>query len=102
MFGTHANDVLSFDRYAEALSPTFFATFSNTLWVGIAGTMACLVIGLPVAYWMAVKVAPAQPRPAARAGDGALLDELPGAHHRLAGDPRPAGLAVRAAADAAT
>ncbi|HWM33327.1 MAG TPA: ABC transporter permease [Pseudolysinimonas sp.] len=56
IFGTHANDVLSFDRYAEAVTPTFFATFQNTLWVGIAGTLLCLVIALPVAYWMAAKV----------------------------------------------
>ena len=35
IFGTHATDVLSFDRYAEALSPTFFQTFANTLWVGM-------------------------------------------------------------------
>ena len=41
IFGTHANDILSLDRYAEALSPTFFATFQNTLWVGIAGTALC-------------------------------------------------------------
>jgi spermidine/putrescine transport system permease protein len=60
IFGTHANDVLSLDRYVEALSPTFFATFLNTLWVGLAGTALCLVIGLPVAYWMAVKVSPAR------------------------------------------
>ncbi|SFR93926.1 spermidine/putrescine transport system permease protein [Microbacterium sp. cf046] len=58
IFGTHANDVLSLDRYAEAMSPTFFATFQNTLWVGIAGTVLCLLIGMPVAYWMAVKVRP--------------------------------------------
>lgn len=55
IFGTHANDVLSFDRYLEALSPTFFATFANTLWVGLAGTALCLLIGAPVAYWMALK-----------------------------------------------
>ncbi|WP_336646856.1 ABC transporter permease [Microbacterium sp. USHLN186] len=60
IFGTHANDVLSFDRYAEAMSPTFFATFQNTLWVGILGTLLCLVIGAPVAYWMAVKAPPAR------------------------------------------
>lgn len=60
IFGTHATDVLSFDRYAEALSPTFFQTFTNTLWVGLAGTFLCLVIGLPVAYWMAVKVPPSR------------------------------------------
>jgi spermidine/putrescine transport system permease protein len=58
IFGTHANDVLSLDRYAEALSPTFFATFQNTLWVGLLGTALCFAIGAPVAYWMAFKVRP--------------------------------------------
>ena len=38
LFGTHANDVVSLDRYVEALSPTFFTTFANTLWVGLTGT----------------------------------------------------------------
>ncbi|BDV31835.1 ABC transporter permease [Microbacterium terricola] len=59
MFGTHANDVLSFDRYAEVLTPTFFDTFLNTLWIGLGGTALCFVIGAPVAYWMALK-APAR------------------------------------------
>lgn len=60
IFGTHANDILSFDRYLEALSPTFFATFLNTLWIGVLGTLLCLLIGLPVAYWMAVKAPPSR------------------------------------------
>lgn len=60
IFATNANDKLSFDRYVEALSPTFFATFQNTLWVGIAGTALCLLIGAPVAYWIAVKCAPSR------------------------------------------
>nr|WP_242522199.1 ABC transporter permease [Microbacterium esteraromaticum] len=60
IFGTHANDVLSLDRYAEAMSPTFFATFQNTLWVGVIGTVLCLAIGAPVAYWMAVKAPPSR------------------------------------------
>jgi spermidine/putrescine transport system permease protein len=58
VFGTHANDILSFDRYVEAVSPTFFATFANTLWVGVLGTVLCFLIGAPVAYWMAFKVKP--------------------------------------------
>ena len=58
IFGTHANDVLSIDRYVEALSPTFFTTFLNTLWVGATGTILCFLIGAPVAYWMAFKVRP--------------------------------------------
>ncbi|MFE6736638.1 ABC transporter permease [Microbacterium sp. NPDC057650] len=60
IFATNANDRLSFDRYIEALSPTFFATFQNTLWVGIAGTALCLLIGAPVAYWIAIKCAPSR------------------------------------------
>lgn len=58
IFGTHATDVLSFDRYVEALSPTFFTVFLNTLWVGVLGTILCFAIGAPVAYWMAFKVRP--------------------------------------------
>ena len=58
IFGTHANDVLSFDRYFEALSPTFIATFQNTLWVGVLGTILCFAVGAPVAYWIAFKVKP--------------------------------------------
>lgn len=60
IFATHALDHLSFDRYVEALSPTFFSTFLNTLWIGILGTMLCLVIGGPVAYWIAVKAPPSK------------------------------------------
>lgn len=60
LFGTHANDVLSLDRYREAFSPTFFTTFTNTLWVGITGTLICLLVGLPMAYWMAIKAPPAR------------------------------------------
>lgn len=55
MFGTHATDVLSLDRYAEVLTPTFFATFQATLGIALTGTALCLLIGAPVAYWMAVK-----------------------------------------------
>lgn len=60
IFATHALDHLSFDRYVEALSPTFFSTFLNTLWIGILGTALCLVIGGPVAYWIAVKAPPSK------------------------------------------
>lgn len=55
LFGTHANDVLSFDRYIEVFTPTFFETFQNTLWIGIFGTLLCFLIGAPTAYWMALK-----------------------------------------------
>ena len=55
IFSTHSDDILSFDRYGEALSPVFFSFFTNTLWVGVIGTLLCFVIGAPMAYWIAVK-----------------------------------------------
>jgi len=55
LFGTHANDVLSFDRYVEVFTPTFFETFKATLWIGILGTLFCFIIGAPIAYWIALK-----------------------------------------------
>ncbi|MEU7002309.1 ABC transporter permease [Nonomuraea sp. NPDC046570] len=58
LYQTHANDVLSLDRYGEALSDTFTASFAGTLRIGLAGTALCLAIGLPFAYWLAVKVRP--------------------------------------------
>ena len=58
LFGTHANDKLSLDRYAEVLTPTFFDTFVATMWIALAGTALCLVIGGPLAYWMALKAPP--------------------------------------------
>jgi spermidine/putrescine transport system permease protein len=58
MFSARSNDVLSFDRYVEAGDATFMSTFWNTLRIAGIGTVLCLVIALPFAYWMAVKVAP--------------------------------------------
>ncbi len=60
MFGTHANDILSFDRYGEALDPDYASTFLNTLWIGLLGTALCFLIALPVAYWMAAKASPSK------------------------------------------
>ncbi|THG29066.1 ABC transporter permease [Glaciibacter flavus] len=58
LFTAHANDILSFDRYAEALDATFVGTFWNTLRIGVIGTLLCLIIALPFAYWLAVKMNP--------------------------------------------
>lgn len=54
LYETHANDVLSFDRYVEAASPTFFAVLWRTIRIAALGTLLCLLIAFPVAYWMAV------------------------------------------------
>jgi spermidine/putrescine transport system permease protein len=58
LYVTHANDILSFDRYGQAASPAFFAIFVRTLKIAVTGTVICLVIAFPMAYWMAVKLAP--------------------------------------------
>lgn len=58
LFGTHANDVLSFDRYVEAADGTFLTTYASTLRIAAVGTLASLVIAFPLAYWMAVTVPP--------------------------------------------
>jgi spermidine/putrescine transport system permease protein len=60
LFETHANDVLSFDRYIEVFTPTFFETFKATLFIGVAGTALCFIIGAPLAYWMALKAPESQ------------------------------------------
>lgn len=59
-FTAVATDQLSFDRYPEALSASFIATFFATLRISLLGTFLCLVIALPFAYWLAIKVAPAR------------------------------------------
>jgi spermidine/putrescine transport system permease protein len=56
LFTAHDNSRLSLDRYAQALDPTFVGTFFNTLKIGLIGTSICLVIAVPFAYWLAVKL----------------------------------------------
>jgi spermidine/putrescine transport system permease protein len=57
IFHPIATDKLSFDRYHEALSGTFIHVFSQTLQISILGTLICLLIGFPFAYWLATRVA---------------------------------------------
>lgn len=56
IFSTVSTDQLSLDRYAESFSDTFRSVFTGTLQISIVGTLACLLIGFPFAYWLAVKV----------------------------------------------
>ncbi|RWZ59590.1 ABC transporter permease [Labedella populi] len=58
LYVTHSNDVLSLARYVEALDPAFLTTFWRTTQIAIVGTALCLLIGFPIAYWMAVKLSP--------------------------------------------
>ena len=58
LFTPVATDALSLDQYQAAMSGTIFSTFLSTLEISITGTLACLAISVPFAYWLAVKVSP--------------------------------------------
>lgn len=46
------------DRYFDAFKPAYFPTFERTLKISLIGTFLCLVVSVPFAYWLAVKVPP--------------------------------------------
>jgi spermidine/putrescine transport system permease protein len=56
LYITHDNAVLSLGRYVEAFNPTFLTVFARTLQISLVGTLICLIIAFPMAYWMAVKL----------------------------------------------
>jgi len=56
IFHPIATDKLSLDRYREGLSASFVHVFSQTLQISIIGTILCLLIGFPFAYWLATRV----------------------------------------------
>jgi len=58
IFGTHSNSKLSLDRYKESFDSAYLPTYENTLRIAFTGTALCLLISLPFAYWLAVKVSP--------------------------------------------
>ena len=74
------------DRYGDALSATFFRVMKQTLRISITGTILCLLIGFPVAYFIAVKVPPRW-RGGTRPRHHPVLDELPDPDDRLAHRP---------------
>lgn len=58
IFSPVSNAHLSLHRYGEATSGTFVSTFWNTLEIAGIGTALCVLIGVPFAYWVAVKANP--------------------------------------------
>ena len=70
-----------------ATSPRRSPTSATQLWRAFAyagvATVLCVLIAYPIAYFIAFKAGQVG-EPAARAGDGAVLHELPAAHDRLA------------------
>jgi spermidine/putrescine transport system permease protein len=49
-------DRLSTDNYSRAFSHTFVSTFWASVRVSITGTVLCLLIGFPLAYFLATRV----------------------------------------------
>ncbi len=45
----------SLDRFRQVFDGPLLAAFRNTLWISVVGTLTCLVIALPIAYWLAVR-----------------------------------------------
>jgi ABC-type spermidine/putrescine transport system permease subunit I len=46
---------LGLDRYRQVFDGPLLSAFRNTLWISVVGTLACLVLALPVAYWLAIR-----------------------------------------------
>ena len=46
----------SLDNYVKAIDPAYFPTFWRTVRISVIGTVACLFISIPFAYWLATKV----------------------------------------------
>ncbi|GAB25537.1 putative spermidine/putrescine ABC transporter permease protein [Gordonia polyisoprenivorans NBRC 16320 = JCM 10675] len=57
-FTTYATDQLSFGRYSEAFGADYRSTFYNTLTIAVTGVVIALAVGVPFAYWLAVKSNP--------------------------------------------
>lgn len=60
VFGTHSNDVFTFDRYVEGLTGSNASVLWNSIGIALTGTLLCLIIALPFAYWLALKTTPAK------------------------------------------
>jgi spermidine/putrescine transport system permease protein len=51
-------DRLSFDNYANTFSATFNQTFAATIRIATIGTLLCLLVGFPLAYFLATRTSP--------------------------------------------
>ena len=51
-------DRLSFDNYTNTFSDTFNQTFIATIRIAVIGTLLCLLVGFPLAYFLATRISP--------------------------------------------
>ena len=70
-------------NYLRALEPLYLRVLARSLGLALATTVVCLLVGYPMAYWLACGRPRRLAQRAAGPGDPAVLDELPGAHVRV-------------------
>jgi spermidine/putrescine transport system permease protein len=58
VFSPVATDRLGLEQYQQVLDPTFLSSFVSTLQIAVLGTLGCLVVGFPLAYWAALHLSP--------------------------------------------
>jgi spermidine/putrescine transport system permease protein len=47
--------VFTIDNYVSAFQGTYLGIFLRSLWVALATTVLCIVLGYPISYWIGVK-----------------------------------------------
>jgi spermidine/putrescine transport system permease protein len=58
VFAPVATDRLGLGQFRQAFGATFASSFLSTVQIAVLGTLGCLVLGLPLAYWAAVHLSP--------------------------------------------
>ena len=74
------------ENYSRAFDPLFLPVLLRSVGYALATVVLCLLLGYPVAYYIADLRRPPQEHPD-RARGAAVLRQLPRAHVRVGGDP---------------
>ena len=62
---------------------SYMPIFIKSIWLALISTLVCLIIGYPVAYYIARAVSSQPAASAVSAGDAAHVHQFPAAHHGL-------------------
>lgn len=57
-WGAHLTSLAFVKNYLDALSLDYLLIFWRSLWIATATTVLCLLVGYPLAYWLALHVGP--------------------------------------------
>jgi spermidine/putrescine transport system permease protein len=53
-------ETISLENYRNTFSELMFGTLRRTMYLSTIGTLACLLVAFPVAYWLAIRVVPSR------------------------------------------